>query len=57
MARRVVVMNTGFGSYAEYVVADADTVTEVPNAVSSRDAVVVATMGAVALCLLCAPPG
>jgi NADPH:quinone reductase-like Zn-dependent oxidoreductase len=50
--RRVVVMNTGFGSYAEYVAADADTVTEVPDAVSSRDAVAVANMGAVALCLL-----
>jgi NADPH:quinone reductase len=50
--KRVVIMNTGFGSYAEYAAADADSVTVVPAGVSAADAVAVANMGAVALCLL-----
>jgi NADPH:quinone reductase-like Zn-dependent oxidoreductase len=50
--RRVVVMNTGLGAYAEYVAAQADTATLVPDGLSSADAVAVANFGAVALCLL-----
>lgn len=50
--RRVVVMNTGLGAYAEYVAAQAGTATLVPDGLSSADAVAVANFGAVALCLL-----
>jgi NADPH:quinone reductase-like Zn-dependent oxidoreductase len=45
-------MNTGLGSYAEYVAAAADSVTFIPDDISSQDAVAVANFGAVALCLL-----
>jgi NADPH:quinone reductase-like Zn-dependent oxidoreductase len=50
--RRVVVLNTGLGSYAEYVAAAADSLAFIPEGISSQDAVAVANFGAVALCLL-----
>ena len=50
--RRVVIMNPGLGSYAEYVATTAGTATEIPDGISSPDAVAVANFGAVALCLL-----
>jgi NADPH:quinone reductase-like Zn-dependent oxidoreductase len=50
--RRVVMMNTGLGSYAEYATAPADTLAFIPDGMSSQDAVAVANFGAVALCLL-----
>jgi NADPH:quinone reductase-like Zn-dependent oxidoreductase len=50
--RRVVIMNTGLGSYAEYVTAAADTLAFIPEDISSQHAVAVANFGAVALCLL-----
>jgi NADPH2:quinone reductase len=52
IGRRVVVMNTGLGSYAEYVATEAGTATPVPDGISPADAVAVANFGAVALCLL-----
>lgn len=50
--RRVVVMSTSMGSYAEYMAVTAAAVTEIPGGISSQDAVAVANFGAVALCLL-----
>jgi NADPH2:quinone reductase len=50
--RRVVMMNTGLGSYAEYAAAPVDTLAFIPDGMSSTDAVAVANFGAVALCLL-----
>lgn len=50
--RRVTVMQTAMGCYAEYVAAPARTATPVPDGVSSRDAVAVAAFGAVAVSLL-----
>lgn len=52
VGQRVVIMNPRLGSYAEYVATTAGTVTEIPDGISSRDAVAVANFGAVALCLL-----
>jgi NADPH:quinone reductase len=50
--RRVVTLNSGFGAYAEYVATPAATVTEIPDAVGTREAVAAANWGAVALCAL-----
>jgi len=50
--RRVVIMNTGLGTYAEYATAPADTLAFIPDDMSSQQAVAVANFGAVALCLL-----
>ncbi|MBV9381285.1 MAG: zinc-binding dehydrogenase [Streptosporangiaceae bacterium] len=50
--KRVVVLSTSFGSYAEYMAVPADSVTVVPGGVTAADAVAVANMAAVALCLL-----
>lgn len=50
--RRVVVLSTTFGSYAEYLAVAAGSVTVVPGGISPSGAVAVANMGAVALCLL-----
>jgi NADPH:quinone reductase len=50
--RRVVLMNTGLGSYAEYVAVPVAAVTEIPDGLSADDATAVASFGAVALCLL-----
>jgi NADPH2:quinone reductase len=50
--RRVTVLSTSLGSYAEYLTATADTLAFIPDGLSSPDAVAVANFGAVALCLL-----
>src|ERR1700735_4152268 len=50
--RRVVVLSTTFGAYAEYLAVPASSVTVVPDGIGAADAVAVANMGAVALCLL-----
>jgi NADPH:quinone reductase len=52
VGRRVVVMSTSLGSYAEYMAVSAGAVAEIPGSISSQDAVAVANFGAVALCLL-----
>jgi NADPH:quinone reductase len=52
LGRRVVVMNPGLGSYAEYVAAPAGYATEVPDGMSAADAAAVGSFGAVALCVL-----
>jgi NADPH2:quinone reductase len=52
VGKRVVMMNTALGAYAEYVTAPLDAVTVVPDGVSAADAVATANFGAVALCLL-----
>ena len=50
--RRVVVLSTAMGCYAEYVAVPADAVAEIPSGISAADAVAVANFGAVALCAL-----
>jgi NADPH:quinone reductase len=50
--RRVVVLSPALGCYAEYVAAAAESVTPVPDGMPPADAVAVANMAAVALCLL-----
>jgi NADPH:quinone reductase len=50
--RRVVVLSTAMGCYAEYVAVPAAAVAEIPDAISPADAVAVANFGAVALCAL-----
>ncbi|HZR49611.1 MAG TPA: zinc-binding dehydrogenase [Streptosporangiaceae bacterium] len=50
--RRVVVLSTAMGCYAEYVAVPADVIAEIPPGISSADAVAVANFGAVALCAL-----
>jgi NADPH:quinone reductase-like Zn-dependent oxidoreductase len=50
--QRVVVMSTGLGTYAEYVVTPAAVAAPVPDGMTAQDAVAVAAFGAVALQLL-----
>lgn len=50
--RRVVVLSTAMGCYAEYVAVPADAIAEIPDPITSADAVAVANFGAVALCAL-----
>lgn len=50
--RRVVVLSTAMGCYAEYVAVPAADVAEIPEGISAADAVAVANFGAVALCAL-----
>jgi NADPH:quinone reductase len=50
--RRVVVLSTAFGAYAEYLAVPAEAVTPVPDGIGAAEAVAVANMAAVALCLL-----
>jgi NADPH:quinone reductase len=50
--RRVVVMKTDLGCYAEYVAVPVAAVTGIPDGLSADDATAVASFGAVALCLL-----
>jgi len=42
--RRVVLMNTGLGSYAEYVAVPVAAVTEIPDGLSADDATAVASL-------------
>ncbi|MEU7146205.1 zinc-binding dehydrogenase [Nocardia sp. NPDC046473] len=52
LGRRVTVATKGFGSYAEFVSAPADSVTLIPDGLSSVDAAAVLMSGSVALPLL-----
>lgn len=50
--RRVVLLSTAMGCYAEYVAVPAEVIAEIPDGISPADAVAVANFGAVALCAL-----
>ncbi|WP_378731690.1 zinc-binding alcohol dehydrogenase family protein [Nocardia brasiliensis] len=52
LGRRVTVATTGFGSYAEYVSAPADSAAPIPESLSSVEAAAVLMSGSVALTLL-----
>jgi NADPH:quinone reductase-like Zn-dependent oxidoreductase len=52
VGRRVVLMHTGLGSYAEYVAVPETGVTLIPDALGAAEAVAVANYGAVAVCLV-----
>ncbi|MEU4340746.1 zinc-binding dehydrogenase [Nocardia sp. NPDC023852] len=52
IGQRVVVDSKGFGAYAEFVAAQADSVTPIPDGLSSADAVAVLMNGSVAIPLL-----
>ncbi|MEV0246493.1 zinc-binding dehydrogenase [Nocardia sp. NPDC050712] len=52
IGQRVAVTTLGYGSYAEYVCAPADSVTPVPDDLSAADAAAVLMSGSVALTLL-----
>jgi NADPH:quinone reductase len=52
VGRRVVLMHTGLGSYAEYVAVPETGVTPIPDALGAAEAVAVANYGAVAVCLV-----
>ncbi|WP_228001543.1 quinone oxidoreductase family protein [Nocardia australiensis] len=52
IGQRVAVATTGFGAYAEFVCVPADSITPIPDGLSSDDAAAIVMNGSVALALL-----